>query len=106
MNLEITKASEARKRVDDYMFGVTDWLVEKVIARINDEITERASLGESDCIVYVDSLLGEVGLQDFGKVRRELVFRPIIEALRSAGYTIRADAGYLVDGYSIVTISW
>ena len=106
MNLEVMKASEARKLVDDYMFEVTDWHIEKVMARINDKITEIASLGESDCIVYVGSLLGEVGLQDFGKVRRELVFRPIIEALRSAGYTIRADAGYLVDGYSIVTISW
>ena len=106
MKLEVTKASEARKLVDDYAFEVTDWHIEKVMARINTEITERASLGESDCIVYVDSLLGEVGLQDFGKVRREFVFRSIIEALRSAGYTIRADAGYLVDGYSIVTISW
>ena len=106
MKLEIMEASEARKLVDEYMFEVTDWYVEKVMARINTEITERASLGESDCIVYVDSLLGEVGLQDFGKVRREFVFRSIIEALRSAGYTIRADAGYLVDGYSIVTISW
>ena len=106
MNLEVMKASEARKLVDDYAFEVIDWHVEKVMANINTEITERASLGESDCIAYVDSLLGEVGLQDFGKVRRELVFRPIFEALRSAGYIIRADAGYLVNGYSIVTISW
>ena len=106
MKLEVTKASEARKLVDEYMFEVIDWHVEKVMAKINTEITERASLGESDCIAYVDSLLGEVGLQDFGKVRREAIFRPIIEALRSAGYTIRVDAGYLVDGYSIFTISW
>ena len=106
MKFEVMEASEARKLVDEYMFEVTDWHVEKVLANINTEITERASLGESDCIVYVDSLLGEVGLQDFGKVRREAIFRPIIEALRSAGYTIRADAGYLVDGYSIFTISW
>jgi hypothetical protein len=106
MNLEVTKASEARKLVDDYMFEVTDWHIEKAMARINTEITKSASLGESDCIVYVDPLLGYAGLQDFGKVRRELVFRPIIEALRSAGYTVRVGAGYPSDGYSIVTISW
>lgn len=106
MNLEVMKASEARKLVDDYAFEVTDWHIEKVMARINTEITERASLGESDCRVYVDPLLGDVGFRDFGKVRREAVFRPIIEALRSAGYTVRVGAGYPSDGYSDVIISW
>ena len=106
MNLEIMEASEARKLVDEHMFEVIDWHVEKVMANINTEITERASLGESECRVYVDSLLGDVDFRDFGKVRREAVFRPIIEALCSAGYTVRVGVGYPSDCYSDVTISW
>ena len=106
MNLEITKASEARKLVGGHIPGVLDPYIEKVMANINTEITLRASLGETFYMTFASFELSEVGLQDFGTDRRETFFRPIVEALRSAGYTVKADGGCFGGGYSDVTISW
>lgn len=106
MKFEITKASEARKLVDEHRTVVTDRDIEDVMANINNEITRRARLGETVYTAYVNSELSKVGFRDFGEARRELVFRPIVEALRSEGYTVKVGEGYFGEGYADVTISW
>lgn len=106
MKLEIMEASEARKLVDENSPEVLDPYVEKVMANINTEITQRAGLGETFYLTSANLELSEVGLQDFVTERREAFFRPIVEALSSAGYTVKTDEGCFGGGYSIVTISW
>lgn len=106
MNLEVMKASEARKLVDDNNPGELDSYIEEVMANINAEIARRAPLGETLYRTFANLELGEVGLQDFGTYGLETFFRPIAEALRSAGYTVKADGGCFGDGYSDVTIYW
>lgn len=106
MKFEITNASEARKLVDGHTPEVLDPYIEKVMANINAQITLRAPLGETFYMTFANFELSEVGLQDFGTGEREDFFRPIVEALRSAGYTVKAAGGCFGDGYSDVTISW
>lgn len=106
MNLEVMKASEARKLVDGHSPDVLDPYVEKVMVNINAEITLRAPLGETFYMTFANFELSEVGLHDFGTGERETFFRPIVEVLRSAGYTVKTDEGCFGDGYSDVTISW
>ena len=106
MKRDFMKASEARKLVDGHSPDMLDPYVEKVMANINAEITLRAPLGETFYKTFANFELSEAGLHDFGTGERETFFRPIVEALRSAGYTVKTDEGCFGGGYSDVTISW
>lgn len=106
MKLEIMEASEARKLVDEYILDVPEKTIENVMAHINDEIVRRAGFGDSSYVTYANFELSEAGLRDYGKAVRELVFPPVVEALRSAGYTVNAGEECFGDGYSNVYISW
>ena len=106
MKLEVTNVSEARKMVDEYMLDVPEKTIENVMAHINDEIVRRAGFGDTSYVTYANSELREAGIRDYGKAVRELVFPPVVEALRSAGYTVTASEECFGDGYSNVYISW
>ena len=106
MKLEITSASEARKLVDGYILDVPEKTIENVMAHINDEIVRRASFGDTSYVTYANFELMEAGIRYYGKDVREIVFSPVVEALRSAGYTVTAIEECFGDGYSDVYISW
>ena len=106
MKFEITSSSGARKLVDGYILDAPEKAIENVMAHINDEIVRRASFGDTSYVTYSNFELMETGIRNYGKAVREIVFPPVVEALRSAGYTVTAVEECFGDGYSNVYISW
>ena len=100
MKLEVMNVAEARKLVDKSKTS------EKIMENINAEITQRASLGDTNLLIYPSFEMYDVGFRDLGKDNLEAVFRPIIDALREAGYTVEVGAGHSDEGFADVTIYW
>ena len=106
MKLGVINISEVRKMVSKNRATVTDRDIEDVMENINNEIIRKAGLGETSFTAYANVELGKIGSRDFRRDNRETTFRPIIDALREAGYTVEVDVGYFSGGVAEITIHW